>query len=155
MLLHSDISSNPRACRRLRTACERAKRVLSSAAIASIEIESLFENLDFYTCITRSHFEKLCEDLIHKSLEPVEKVLRDSKFDKARLDDIVLIGGSTRIPGIVKAVSDFFDGRMPNKGVNPDEIVAYGAAINAAMLTRVSHKMLDFFVLDVVPFSLG
>ncbi|KAF9506709.1 hypothetical protein BS47DRAFT_1367171 [Hydnum rufescens UP504] len=124
-----DLSANARSLRRLRTACERAKRTLSSAVRASIEIDSLYEGIDFYASLTRARFEELCQDLFRATLEPVEKVLRDSKIDKSNVDEIVLAGGSTRIPCIIKLVSDFFNGKEPNKSINPDEAVAYGAAI--------------------------
>ena len=101
-----DLSGNPRAVRRLRTACERAKRTLSSATQTSIEIDSLFEGIDFYTSLTRARFEELCQDLFRSTHELVKKVLRDSKIDKANVHEIVLVGGSTRIPRIVKLVSD-------------------------------------------------
>jgi L1 cell adhesion molecule like protein len=106
----ADISTNARAVRRLRTACERAKRVLSSAAQTSIEIDCLFECIDFYTSLTRARFEELCQDLFRKTMEPVEQVLRDSKIDNVNVHEIVLVGGSTRIPRIIKLVSDFFNG---------------------------------------------
>lgn len=112
-----DLSSNARALRRLRTACERAKRTLSSSAQTSIEIDSLFEGIDFYTSITRARFEELNQDLFRQTMEPVEKVLRDSKIDKSAVDEIVLVGGSTRIPKIQKMVSDFFNGKEPNKSI--------------------------------------
>ncbi|KAJ6547489.1 heat shock protein 70 family [Mycena capillaripes] len=151
-----DLSSNLRALRRLRTACERAKRTLSSAAQTSIEIDSLFEGIDFYTSLTRARFEELCQDLFRSTLEPVEKVLRDSKIDKANVHEIVLVGGSTRIPRIVKLVSDFFNGKEPNKSINPDEAVAYGAAVQAAILSGdTSEKTQDLLLLDVAPLSLG
>jgi heat shock 70kDa protein 1/2/6/8 len=151
-----DLSSNPRAVRRLRTACERAKRTLSSAAQTSIEIDSLFEGIDFYTSLTRARFEELCQDLFRSTLEPVEKVLRDSKIDKSNVHEIVLVGGSTRIPRIVKLVSDFFNGKEPNKSINPDEAVAYGAAVQAAILSGdTSEKTQDLLLLDVAPLSLG
>ncbi|KAI0341782.1 heat shock cognate 70 [Trametopsis cervina] len=151
-----DLSSNPRALRRLRTACERAKRTLSSATQTSIEIDSLFEGIDFYTSITRARFEELCQDLFRSTLEPVEKVLRDSKIDKGNVHEIVLVGGSTRIPRIVKLVSDFFNGKEPNKSINPDEAVAYGAAVQAAILSGdTSEKTQDLLLLDVSPLSLG
>lgn len=130
-----DISGNKRALRRLRTACERAKRTLSSSSQASIEIDSLFEGIDFYTSITRARFEEMCSDLFKGTLEPVEKALRDAKMDKAQIRDIVLVGGSTRIPKIQKLLQDFFNGRELNKSINPDEAVAYGAAVQAAILT--------------------
>jgi L1 cell adhesion molecule like protein len=151
-----DLSSNARAVRRLRTACERAKRTLSSATQTSIEIDSLFEGIDFYTSITRARFEELCQDLFRSTLEPVEKVLRDSKIDKGNVHEIVLVGGSTRIPRIVKLVSDFFNGKEPNKSINPDEAVAYGAAVQAAILSGdTSEKTQDLLLLDVAPLSLG
>jgi heat shock 70kDa protein 1/2/6/8 len=121
-----DLSSNPRAVRHLRTACERAKRTLSSATKTSFEIDSLFEGINFYTSLTRTGFEELCQDLFRGTLEPVGKVLRDSKIDKSNVHEIVLVGGSIRIPRIVKLVSDFFNGKEPNKSINPDEAVAYG-----------------------------
>ncbi|KAJ9100969.1 Hsp70 ATPase ssa1 [Naganishia cerealis] len=151
-----DLSSNARALRRLRTACERAKRTLSSAAQTSIEIDSLFEGVDFYTSITRARFEELCQDLFRSTMDPVEKVLRDSKIDKASVNEIVLVGGSTRIPKIQKLVSDFFNGREPNRSINPDEAVAYGAAVQAAILTGdTSSKTQDLLLLDVAPLSTG
>uniref|UniRef100_A0AAQ5Y5N7 Heat shock protein family A (Hsp70) member 8b n=1 Tax=Amphiprion ocellaris TaxID=80972 RepID=A0AAQ5Y5N7_AMPOC len=122
-----DISDNKRAVRRLRTACERAKRTLSSSTQASIEIDSLYEGVDFYTSITRARFEELNADLFRGTLEPVEKALRDAKMDKAQIHDIVLVGGSTRIPKIQKLLQDFFNGKDLNKSINPDEAVAYGA----------------------------
>ncbi|KAJ3113127.1 70-kilodalton heat shock protein [Phlyctochytrium bullatum] len=151
-----DLSSNPRALRRLRTACERAKRTLSSAAQTTIEIDSLFDGIDFYTSITRARFEELCQDLFRSTIEPVEKVLRDSKIDKSSVDEIVLVGGSTRIPKVQKLVSDFFNGKEPNKSINPDEAVAYGAAVQAAILAGdTSEKTQDLLLLDVAPLSLG
>jgi len=151
-----DLSSNARALRRLRTACERAKRTLSSSAQTSIEIDSLFEGIDFYTSITRARFEELCQDLFRSTMDPVEKVLRDSKIDKQSVDEIVLVGGSTRIPRIQKLVSDFFNGKEPNKSINPDEAVAYGAAVQAAILTGdTSEKTQDLLLLDVAPLSMG
>jgi len=151
-----DLTGNARALRRLRTACERAKRTLSSTAQTSLEIDSLFEGIDFYTSITRARFEELCADLFRSTLEPVEKVLRDSKIDKSTVDEIVLVGGSTRIPKVQKLVSDFFGGKEPNKSINPDEAVAYGAAVQAAILTGdTSEKTQDLLLLDVAPLSLG
>ncbi|KAI8884886.1 70 kDa heat shock protein 3 [Backusella circina FSU 941] len=151
-----DISANARAVRRLRTACERAKRTLSSAAQTTIEIDSLFEGVDFYTSLTRARFEELNQDLFRNTMEPVEKVLRDSKIDKAQVHDIVLVGGSTRIPKVQKLVSDFFNGKEPNKSINPDEAVAYGAAVQAAILSGdTSEKTQDLLLLDVAPLSLG
>jgi heat shock 70kDa protein 1/2/6/8 len=151
-----DLSSNPCTLRRLRTACERAKRTLSSAAQTSIEIDPLFEGIDFYTSLTHARFEELCQDPFRGTLEPVEKFLRDSKIDKANVHEIVLVGGSTRIPCIVKLVSDFFNGKEPNKSIDPDEAVAYGTAVQAAIPSGdTSEKMQDLFLLDVAPLSLG
>jgi len=151
-----DLTSNARALRRLRTACERAKRTLSSAAQASIEIDSLFEGIDFYTSITRARFEELNADLFRSTLDPVERVLKDSKIDKAAVHEIVLVGGSTRIPKVQKLVQDFFNGKEPNKSINPDEAVAYGAAVQAAILTGdTSEKTKDILLLDVIPLSVG
>ncbi|KAK7929123.1 hypothetical protein WMY93_005518 [Mugilogobius chulae] len=145
-----DISPNKRALRRLRTACERAKRTLSSSSQASIEIDSLFEGQDFYTSITRARFEELCSDLFRGTLEPVEKALRDAKMDKSQIHDVVLVGGSTRIPKVQKLLQDFFNGRELNKSINPDEAVAYGAAVQAAILSGdTSGKVQDLLLLDV------
>ncbi|AOA64537.1 ATPase involved in protein folding [Komagataella phaffii CBS 7435] len=151
-----DLSSNQRALRRLRTACERAKRTLSSSAQTSIEIDSLFEGVDFYTSLTRARFEELCGDLFRSTIEPVEKVLKDAKLDKSQVNEIVLVGGSTRIPKVQKLVSDFFNGKEPNRSINPDEAVAYGAAVQAAILSGdTSSKTQDLLLLDVAPLSLG
>ncbi|RVD88439.1 uncharacterized protein DFL_002624 [Arthrobotrys flagrans] len=151
-----DLTSNARALRRLRTACERAKRTLSSSAQTSIEIDSLYEGIDFYTSITRARFEELCQDLFRSTMEPVERVLRDSKIDKSSVHEIVLVGGSTRIPKIQKMVSDFFNGKEPNKSINPDEAVAYGAAVQAAILSGdTSSKTQEILLLDVAPLSIG
>ncbi|XP_044161225.1 heat shock 70 kDa protein-like [Bufo gargarizans] len=151
-----DITQNKRALRRLRTACERAKRTLSSSTQASIEIDSLYEGIDFYTSITRARFEELCSDLFRGTLEPVEKALRDAKMDKLQIHEIVLVGGSTRIPKVQKLLQDFFNGRELNKSINPDEAVAYGAAVQAAILMGdKSENVQDLLLLDVAPLSLG
>jgi len=151
-----DIADNKRAVRRLRTACERAKRTLSTATQANIEIDSLHEGVDFYTSITRARFEELNADLFRGTLEPVEKALRDSKLDKSGIHDIVLVGGSTRIPKVQKLLQDFFNGRELNKSINPDEAVAYGAAVQAAILHGdKSEAVQDLLLLDVAPLSLG
>merc|ERR1719504_140226 len=151
-----DITGNPRALRRLRTACERAKRTLSSTAQTSIEIDSLFEGVDFYTSITRARFEELNMDLFRKCMEPVEKCLRDSKMDKSSVHEIVLVGGSTRIPKVQTLLSDFFNGKELCKSINPDEAVAYGAAVQAAILSgEGNEKVQDLLLLDVTPLSLG
>ena len=151
-----DITGNKRAVRRLRTACERAKRTLSASAQASIEIDSLFEGIDFYTTITRARFEELNGDLFRSTLEPVEKALRDAKLEKNKIHEIVLVGGSTRIPKIQTLIKDFFEGKEPNKSINPDEAVAYGASVQAAILSGDKHDdVKDLLLLDVAPLSLG
>ncbi|ROT62011.1 heat shock protein 70 [Penaeus vannamei] len=151
-----DVTSNKRALRRLRTACERAKRTLSSSTQASLEIDSLFEGIDYYTSITRARFEELCSDLFRGTLEPVEKALRDAKLDKSSIHDIVLVGGSTRIPKVQKLLQNFFNGKELNKSINPDEAVAYGAAVQAAILRGdESEAVKDMLLLDVAPLSLG
>ncbi|ENN76652.1 hypothetical protein YQE_06831, partial [Dendroctonus ponderosae] len=151
-----DLASNKRALRRLRTACERAKRTLSSSTQASIEIDSLFEGIDFYTSITRARFEELNADLFRSTMEPVEKAIRDAKMDKSQVHDIVLVGGSTRIPKVQKLLQDFFNGKELNKSINPDEAVAYGAAVQAAILHGdKSEEVQDLLLLDVTPLSLG
>ncbi|KAG7165745.1 Heat shock 70 kDa protein cognate 4-like 3, partial [Homarus americanus] len=151
-----DMSANKRAVRRLRTACERAKRTLSSSTQASVEIDSLFEGIDFYTSITRARFEELCSDLFRGTLDPVEKALRDAKMDKASIHELVLVGGSTRIPKIQKLLQDLFNGKELNKSINPDEAVAYGAAVQAAILHGdQSEGVKDVLLLDVAPLSLG
>lgn len=151
-----DLTTNARALRRLRTSCERAKRTLSSAAQTSIEIDSLFEGIDFYTSITRARFEELCQDLFRSTMEPVERVLRDAKVDKSSIDDVVLVGGSTRIPKVQRLVADFFN-KEPNKSINPDEAVAYGAAVQAAILSgdTSSKTTNEILLLDVAPLSIG
>merc|ERR1711985_157954 len=150
-----DITGNARSMRRLRTACERAKRNLSSSANASIEIDSLFEGVDFYSSITRARFEDLCADLFRGTLEPVEKVIRDAKTDKNSVHEVVLVGGSTRIPKIQELITNYFNGKEPCRSINPDEAVAYGAAVQANILTGGSTGDTDLLLLDVAPLSLG
>merc|ERR1712003_110342 len=151
-----DLTVNKRSLRRLRTACERAKRTLSASAQASIEIDSLFEGIDFYTSITRARFEELCADLFRGTLEPVEKSLRDAKLDKTQIHELVLAGGSTRIPKVQKLLEEFFHGKALNKSINPDEAVAYGAAVQAAILGGDKHEAVqDLLLLDVAPLSMG
>ncbi|VVA91501.1 unnamed protein product [Arabis nemorensis] len=151
-----DISGNARALRRLRTACERAKRTLSSTAQTTIEIDSLHEGIDFYATISRARFEEMNMDLFRKCMDPVEKVLKDAKIDKSSVHEVVLVGGSTRIPKIQQLLQDFFNGKEVCKSINPDEAVAYGAAVQAAILTgEGSDKVQDLLLLDVAPLSLG
>ena len=151
-----DVKINNRALRRLRTACERAKRTLSTATQANIEVEQLIDGIDYYTTITRARFEDLCSSIFIKCLKPVEKVLIDAKLDKSQIDEIVLVGGSTRIPKVQAMLSEFFNGKKLNHSVNPDEAVAYGAAVQASILTgNSSGDAKDILLLDVVPLSLG
>ena len=151
-----DLKGNSRALRRLRTACERAKRSLSSSTQANIEIDSLAEGIDFYSKITRAKFEELCNDLFRSCLEPVEKALRDAKLQKNQIHEVVLVGGSTRIPKVQQLLKEFFDGKQLNKSINPDEAVAYGAAVQAAILAGdQSAEIKDVLLLDVTPLSLG
>jgi heat shock 70kDa protein 1/2/6/8 len=151
-----DLSQNQRALRRLRTACERAKRTLSSAAQTSVEIDSLYDGQDFYTNITRARFEELCADLFRATVKPVEQVITDAKMDKRSIQDVVLVGGSTRIPKVQSLVSDFFGGKELNKSINPDEAVAYGAAVQAYILTGGKSKQTEgLLLLDVTPLTLG
>jgi L1 cell adhesion molecule like protein len=151
-----DLTESKRSLRRLRTACENAKRNLSSSTVSTIEIDSLFEGIDFNTTITRAKFENICEDLFRKTMDPVEQVLRDSKLSKSDINEIVLVGGSTRIPKIQQLLSDFFNGKELCKSINPDECVAYGAAVQAAILTGSKDKKIsELLLLDVCPLSLG
>ena len=151
-----DLTPNKKAVRRLRTACERAKRTLSSATNATIEIDSLYEGIDYNTSITRAKFENLCDSLFRKTILPVEQVIKDSKLSKSQIDEIVLVGGSTRIPKIQELLSELFNGKELCKSINPDECVAYGAAIQAAVLNgSTDEKISDLLLLDVCPLSLG
>lgn len=153
-----NLRQNPRSLRRLRTAAERAKRTLSSSTEASIEIDALYEGLDFYTKISRARFEELCADLFRATLEPVEKALADAKIDKRRIDEVVLVGGSTRIPKIQNMLQNFFCGKQLNLSINPDEAVAYGAAVQAAILSGEGGNnttLQDVLLVDVAPLSLG
>ncbi len=151
-----DISESKRAVRRLRTACENLKKTLSSSTQATLEVDSLYEGIDYTSTITRARFEELCGDLFRKTFEPVEKVIKDSKISKSNIDEIVLVGGSTRIPKIQSQLENYFNGKGLNKSINPDEAVAYGAAVQAALLSGVKdNKIEDLLLLDVAPLSLG
>ncbi|KAJ1022281.1 hypothetical protein NDA13_005192 [Ustilago tritici] len=151
-----DISGDARATRRLRSACERAKRTLSSVTQTTVEVDSLFQGVDFQANITRARFEEINAAAFKGTIDPVAKVLKDSKIPADKVDDIVLVGGSTRIPKIQSLISEFFGGRQLNKSINPDEAVAYGAAVQAAVLTnQTSDKTADLLLLDVAPLSLG
>jgi L1 cell adhesion molecule like protein len=152
-----DMSQNQRSLRRLRTACERAKRTLSSSTQAHIEIDSLFDGIDFNSTITRARFEDLCMDFFKKCMDPCEKVLRDSKIAKNQVHEVVLVGGSTRIPKVQSMLTEFFNGKEPCKSINPDEAVAFGATVQAAILSGAdkSEKLSELLLLDVTPLSLG
>lgn len=151
-----DISSNKRSVRRLRNECEKAKRTLSSSSTTNIEIDSLFEGIDFNTTITRAKFESICDDLFKRTMAPVEQVLKDAKVSKNDVHEIVLVGGSTRVPKIQQLLTEFFNGKELCKSINPDECVAYGAAVQGAILSGVKdEKISDLLLLDVCPLSLG
>jgi heat shock 70kDa protein 1/2/6/8 len=151
-----DISENKRSLRRLRTCCENLKKTLSSSTQATLEVDSLFDGIDYTSTITRARFEELCGDLFRKTFEPVEKVIKDSKISKSNIHEIVLVGGSTRIPKIQSQLENYFNGKSLNKSINPDEAVAYGAAVQAALLSGVKDdKIDDLLLLDVAPLSLG
>ena len=151
-----DMSQSKCAVSRLRTACERAKRILSVSNQANIEIDSLFAGEDFESSITRTRFEDLCSDLFRSTLETVEKSLGDAKMDKSAIHDIVLVGGSTRIPKVQQLIKDFFNGKEPNRGINPDEAVAYGAAVQGGILGgQANEETKDILFIDVTPLTLG
>lgn len=152
-----DLSGDARALRRLRTACERAKRTLSNGTQTAVEIDSLFDGEDFNSNITRARFEDLNAKAFSGTIDPVQQVLKDAALGKEKVDEIVLVGGSTRIPKIQKLLSDFFDGKKLEKSINPDEAVAYGAAVQAGILSgkATSADTADLLLLDVVPLSLG
>ena len=151
-----DISSNAKSLKRLKIACERLKRTLSSTATANIEIDSLYDGKDFYSTITRARFEEICSDVFRRAMDPVEKVLRDAKMDKASVNEIILVGGTTRIPKVQQLLSDFFNGKELNKSLNPDEAIAYGATVQAAILTGTGDENTNQILLvDVAPLSLG
>lgn len=152
-----DLTESPRAMKRLKTACERVKRTLSSSTTANLELESLFEGTDFFTTITRSKFEDLCSDVFRRSLAPVDQVLRDAKMGKSDVHEVVLVGGTTRIPKIQQMLSEYFNGKELCKSLNPDEAVAYGAAVQAAILSGHdgNEQTSQLLLLDVTPLSLG
>lgn len=149
-----DVHSSPRAIRRLRKACEHAKVQLSGATTATIDVESLLEGQDFKMTLSRAKFENLCSGLFQKVMGPVERVLKDSKIGKGDIDEVVLVGGSTRIPKVQEMLETYF-GKKPAKNINPDEAVAYGAAVQAAALTNVGEMTKDILLMDVTPLSLG
>jgi heat shock protein 1/8 len=151
-----DLSTNKKSLRRIRTACERAKRALSGTTQTNIDVESVHDGIDLNILLTRARFESLCSDIFQKTLEPVEKVLKDAKLSKSQVDDVVLVGGSTRIPKVQELLSNYFNGKELSRSINPDEAIAYGAAVQAAILSGTRDEKLDQLVLlDVTPLSLG
>ncbi|XP_045798644.1 heat shock cognate 70 kDa protein-like [Trifolium pratense] len=150
-----DISGNPRAMRRLRTTCERVKRILSFSVDTTIEVDALFEGIDFSSSITRAKFEEINMDLFNECMETVESCLNDSKMDKSSVDDVVLVGGSSRIPKVQQLLRDFFKGKDLCKSINPDEAVAFGAAVLASLLTDGIKNAPNLELIDVTPLSLG
>lgn len=153
-----DIKNNARAMRRLRTQCEKTKRILSAAITSEIFCESLAEGEDFSCSMSRAKFEELCMPLFRKCMPPVEQVLKDADMGKGQVHDVVLVGGSTRVPKIQAMLSEFFNGKSLNRQINPDEAVAYGAAVQAAILCdngQQSEALKDVLLLDVAPLSQG
>jgi len=151
-----DMTKNAKAMRRLRTACESAKRTLSTANVSKIEIDSLYEGNDFSASLTRAKFDSLCDEIFKRTLAPLDQVLKDAGMQKSDINDVVLVGGSTRIPRIQELLSQYFDGKELNKSINPDEAVAYGAAVQAAILSGNGDDKLDgLLLLDVTSLSLG
>jgi len=150
-----DMTGNPRSMRRLRTQCEQAKRTLSAAVRATIEVDSLFDGIDFHITITRAKFEQLCNEAFRNCLDPCRRVLQDAKISKNEVNEIVMVGGSTRIPKIQSLLSQFFNGKELNKSINPDEAVAWGAAVQAAVLTDNIDQDKAPVLVDVAPLSLG
>jgi heat shock 70kDa protein 1/2/6/8 len=151
-----DLRSSPRAIKRLKMACERVKKTLSTSTSSSVELETLYDGIDFNAAISRAKLEELCADIFRKTMVPVDQVLRDAKMDKSHIHDVVLVGGSTRIPKIQQLLTDYFNGKDLCKSINPDEAVAYGAAVQAAILTGQGNSQTkDLLLLDVTPLSLG
>ncbi|MED6208176.1 hypothetical protein PIB30_042708, partial [Stylosanthes scabra] len=151
-----DINGNARALRRLRTACEKAKRTVSYAVTASIELDAFLDGIDFYSSIMRARFEELNMDLFRECVETVDQCLNDAKMDKASVHDVVLVGGSSRIPKVQELLQEFFEGKKLFKSINPDEAVAYGAAVQAALLNGgTKSNVPDLVLQDVTPLSLG
>jgi len=152
----TDMTKNAKSMRRLRTACESAKRTLSTATVANLEVDSLYEGNDFSASLTRAKYESLCSEIFQRTIAPVDQVMKDSGLSKKEIHEVVLVGGSTRIPKIQELISEYFDGKELNKSINPDEAVAYGAAVQAAILSGHSDEKLDsLLLLDVTPLSLG
>jgi heat shock protein 5 len=153
---NKDIKEDPRSMQKLKGEVEKAKRDLSSVHQTKITIENLIDGLDFSETITRARFEELCNDLFKKTLQPVQQVLDDAGMKKTDIDEVVLVGGSTRIPKVQQLIKDFFNGKEPNRGINPDEAVAYGAAVQGGILGgETSEETKDILLIDVTPLTLG
>jgi L1 cell adhesion molecule like protein len=151
-----DLRENPKALRRVRASCEKAKRALSASTQATIDIDAIMDGRDLNITITRAKFEELCMDLFKKCIAPLDNVLKDSKMSKSDIHDVVLVGGSSRIPKIIQMVTEYFNGKEPNRSINPDEAVAYGAAVQAAVVNNVQDEEIkNLVLLDVTPLSLG
>merc|ERR1712022_44688 len=151
-----DLVNDKRALQKLRREVERVKRTLSTQHQARLEIEGLIDGQDFSETLTRARFEELCVDLFKKTLGPVQKVIDDSELKKSQLDEIVMVGGSTRIPKVQQLIKDYFNGKEPNRGINPDEAVAYGAAVQGGVLSgEGGEDTKDLLLLDVTPLSMG
>ena len=145
-----------RALQKLKSEVEKAKRDLSSVLQVKVTIEGLVDGVDFEETLTRARFEELCSDLFKKTIQPVQQVLDDSGFKKSEIDEIVLVGGSTRIPKVQQLIKEFFNGKEPNRGINPDEAVAYGAAVQGGILGgQASEETKDLLFIDVTPLTLG
>ena len=151
-----DLTDNARSMRKIKTACERAKRALSNSNQTIIELDSIYDGLDFSTTLSRAKFEDICSDLFRKCVDPIDRVIRDSGVSKSMIHDIVMVGGSTRIPKIQKLISEYFNGKELCKSINPDEAVAYGATVQASILVgNTNDQTKDILLLDVIPLTLG
>jgi len=151
-----DLKKDPRAFQKLKNEVEKSKRDLSSVHQVTISIEGIMDGIDFTETLTRARFEELCSDLFKKTLKPVQQVLDDSSLKKSEIDEIVLVGGSTRIPKVQQLIKDFFNGKEPNRGINPDEAVAYGASVQGGILGGEESDMTkDILLIDVTPLTLG
>ena len=154
--ININVRENPKAFQRLKSACEKAKKALSSTTQTTVDIDCLIGEEDLNIIITRSKFEELCLDLFKKCLPPLEQVLKDAKMTQSQIDEVILVGGSSRIPKIQSMLQEFFNGKELNKEFNPDEAIAYGAAIQAAVMTNIKDESIErLMLLDVNPFSLG
>lgn len=151
-----NVRENARALKRLNIAAEKAKKTLSSSTTTTVEVESLFDGIDYSTQLSRAKFEQLADPIFQRALEPLNRLLQDAKMSKGDIDEIVLVGGTTRIPRVQELLSNYFNGKQLNKSLNPDEAVAYGAAVQAAILTgQGNDKTNELLLLDVAPLSLG